>query len=108
MTFDVNTALPAEISITENECGGIIFAELHVRYPEAVVPEPLTVNWKIPATDIYSTWSPSVRTGRSIDPDWWKKKTESRLVEWMPLHEIVSLSGHNRICIAVSDAASTL
>lgn len=106
MKFNVTTDLAAEINITEKKRDGIVYAELHVKYPEAVVPSPLAVNWKIPATDIYSTWSPSVRTGRSIDPDWWKKKTESRLVEWMPLHEVLSLSGHNRMCIAVSDAAS--
>lgn len=84
MKFNVTTDLAAEINITEKKRDGIVYAELHVKYPEAVVPSPLAVNWKIPATDIYSTWSPSVRTGRSIDPDWWKKKTESRLVEWMP------------------------
>lgn len=108
MKFNVTTDLAAEINITEKECDGIVYAELHVEYPETVVPEQIVLYWKIPATDIYSTWSPSVRAGRSIDPDWLKKKTDSRLVEWMPLHEVVSLSGHNRICIAVSDAASPM
>lgn len=108
MIFDTNTESEAEISITEREQDGVVFAELHVRYSGKVVPKPLTVRWKIPATDMYSTWSPSVRTGRSIDPDWSKKKTESRLVEWMPLHEVISLSGHNRMCITVSDAATPM
>ena len=95
---------------TENylEKDGILTFDVRMTLPEDAIPAPFRVRFSIPDVDIYSTWSPSVRFDRSLCPNWLKKKTESRLASWMPLHALVSLGGRNRMTVAVSDAKTPI
>lgn len=66
-------------------------------------PEAFRISFYLSAIDCYSTWSPTVRFGRALDPNWNPRRTDSKLASWMPVHQIVSIGGMNRITIAVSD-----
>jgi hypothetical protein len=72
------------------------------------MPQKFTLEWKAPDVDCYSTLSPSIRSDRGLQPDWRPQKTEARINQFMPVHQIVSLQGRNRTCIAVSDAINPI
>lgn len=99
----------AKITVdTLKEQDGILFLAVKMQMDTAAVPEKFTVRWKQPCVDCYSVWSPSLRTARQLGPNWSKRHTESRLACWMPLHGVVSLSGQNRMTVAVSDAVTPI
>lgn len=95
----------AKINVRQYNNNGIEYAELSVDLKEAAIPETLCISFKVPAVGCYSVWSPSARQSHSIEPEWRSQQTESSLAGYMPLHQLLSLDGKNRLCIAVSDAA---
>ncbi len=93
----------AQYSIGVSEGGGVTKVSVAVRFGKAVVPEAFRVVWKEPCVDCYSTLSPSIRCDRGLHPDWRPQKTEAYINQFMPVHQVISLQGRNRMCIAVSD-----
>lgn len=49
-----------------------------------------------------------MRDGRQLAPSWKPRVTNSSIADWMPLHTILSLSGQNRITVALSDALTPI
>ena len=92
----------------KREAEGILYFDVHITLKETAVPEPVRLGFGIPSIDVYSTWSPQARFDHSLCPNWLKKKTESRLASWMPLHTLVSLGGNNRMTVALSDAKTPI
>ena len=80
---------------TLSEQDGILLLKVEMKMEAEAVPEKFTVGWKMPCVDSYSVWSPSVRTDRQLGPNWSKRKTQSRLASWMPVHGIISMNGQN-------------
>lgn len=106
MDFVIKDGSPnAKIRIENQvECDGVITFDVRMNFDTPEIPEQFTVAFEFPSIDVYSVWSPSVRYDRYIGVTWSKKVTPSRLAEWMPLHELVSADGRNRLTIAISDA----
>ena len=98
----------AVITVKSESREQIEYVSIHAEFGAQVIPETFSITWKMPLIDCYSTWSPTIRENRGLGPDWGKKRTESRLASGMPLHQVLSLSGQNRICIAVSDAMTPI
>ena len=90
----------------DNERGedGVLLFDVHLELEEEAIPEQFSISFSIPDVDIYSVWSPSIRGERHLGPLWHKRTTESRLASWMPVHALVSMSGRNRMTVALSDA----
>ena len=90
----------------DNERGedGVLLFDVHLELEEEAIPDPFSISFSIPDVDIYSVWSPSIRGERHLGPLWHKRTTESRLASWMPIHALVSMSGRNRMTVALSDA----
>lgn len=107
MNFKVTGGNPgAKITLNERRMDdGVLAVDVRMELPFAEIPEMFTISWDIPIVDCYSTWSPSIRDGRSLGVDWAKKTTDARLASWMPVHALISMSGRNRLTIAISDAA---
>lgn len=93
-----------QTNIKIRESGEITEIELSADFEKGKIPEPIKISWKFSATDCYSTWSPSIRDDHSLQPNWMPRCTSSELAQWMPIHEIISSKGKNRLLIAVSDA----
>ena len=97
-------------NVSDND--GVALYELKAVYSEEQIPEKFTVTFAIPDADIYSVWSPSwtpsSRFDRRLGPNWAKRASNSRLASWMPLHQLVSADGKNRIMLAISDAKTPL
>ncbi len=96
----------AKITIEPIKEGEISLYKLNVELAEQAVPEKIKLEWKFPVIDCYSTWSPAMDSNRQLAPNWGKRATQSRLASWMPLHQLVSHSDKNKMCVALSDAAT--
>jgi len=105
MNFLIDAKSPAVAEITTREADGLIFAEVKADFGGMVIPSPVKVMWKLEAKDCYSVWSPAQREGHSLQPEWCARRTDSDLTRWMPLHQLISASGRNRMTVAVSDVA---
>ena len=96
------------IDLSEREEKGVTYVDLLARFDRPTVPERLRLSFSLPICDIYSMWSPSAGTNRVLGPDWGPRRIQSRLASWMPIQQLISLSGKNRLCIAVSDAKTPI
>ena len=108
MNFTISSnSTTADIKIEKQyEKEGITYLDLRVTYEKEQIPESFTLMWKFPVVDCYSMWTPDFLGNSAMRPDWGPNATYSRLASNMPLHQVVSLSGKNRICVALSDAVS--
>ena len=102
--------VPANCTVetTQREQGGITYIGLTAKFSSPTVPSKFRLCFSYPICDIYSMWNPSVGTNRVLGPDWGPKRVQSRLASWMPVSQLISLSGKNRLCIAVSDAKTPI
>lgn len=110
MEYKINlTTNEATADVQELSCdNGVHVLAFGVRFPAPVSPAEIRLTWDIPTVDIYSTWTPLDGGQPSLRPNWSPHKTDSRLASGAPLHALISLSGHNRLAIAVSDANTPL
>lgn len=109
MKLIVKESNNATVSISENHIADIEYKTITVKfYRPTIQTQPLKLEWMFYADDIYSTWSPVIRMERSINPNWNKKQTDSKLHSGAPLHALVSSKGKNRLCIAVSDSITPI
>lgn len=106
MNFTISSNDEATAIRIENqkEEQGIVTFDVAVNYETPTIPAPIKVRFTFPVNDCYSTWSPSIRQGRQLRPNWRKQMTNSRLASWLPVHTLVSAKGQNRMTVALSDA----
>lgn len=102
-TEAVNENASVKLSYS-SPCDGIEYVRADVDFGVPTVPGRIRIKFSLPVTDAYSVFSPSLREMRNLNPSWRKRNSPSRLASWMPLHSIVSMSGRNRITVALSDA----
>ena len=76
-------------------------------FGESVIPEKISLCYKIPAIDMYNMWDPMNRV-RNLGIRWGKTQTPSRLASGMPIKQLISKSGKNRYLISLSDVKSPL
>ena len=93
----------ALIKLTENKIGDVLFLTVDMTLQKPEIPEPFFVKWNFSASDCYSTWNPSLLDIHGLAFDWGKLTVQSRLASWMPVQELISKNGTNKLCIAVSD-----
>ncbi len=93
----------AEIKISENKVGDILFLNVNMTLPSPEIPETFSIKWYYDATDIHSTWNPSLHSIHGMAFDWSMITIQSRLASWMPVQSLISYSGTNKLCISVSD-----
>ena len=93
----------AEILLSTETDGDILYLTVNLSMPEAKVPQPFRVQWSFDATDVYSTWSPSLDRIHGLYFDWSMIENKSRLASWMPLQQLISAKGNNKLNISVSD-----
>ena len=95
----------AQADIKRSEKGGITSFELSLSWEKPTIPDTLTLCFTTECADVYSVWSHGAPYDRSLMPSWRPKITHSRLAAGLPLHQLLSLNGKNRYCVALSDAS---
>lgn len=104
MNFTVNGGNKnASIKITEKKDGDLLFLFVNMTLPEAQIPEKFSIKWKYSVKDCAFTWNPGMGDIHGLYFDWGKKVIKSRLASWMPLQQLISRNGKNKLTIAVSD-----
>ena len=93
----------ADIKITEKQENGILYLQLNMKLSSPEIPERFSVNFKFSAADCAFTWNPGMMDIHGLYFDWGKKIIKSRLASWMPLQQLISRTGKNKLLIAVSD-----
>ena len=93
----------AVISLNEKTDGDILYLTVSLTMPEDKIPQPFKVKWSFSAKDVYSTWSPSLDRIHGLYFDWSMLENKSRLASWMPLQQLISATGNNKLNISLSD-----
>ena len=93
----------AVISLNEKTDGDILYLTVILTMPEDKIPQPFKVKWSFSAKDVYSTWSPSLDRIHGLYFDWSMLENKSRLASWMPLQQLISATGNNKLNISLSD-----
>lgn len=93
----------ANITISENKSGEILFLTVNMTLSEPEIPEKFSVKWKFSVKDCAFTWNPGMMDIHGLYFDWGKKTIKSRLASWMPEQQLISRKGINKLNIAVSD-----
>ena len=83
--------------------GDIEEITVDIDFPQELVPEKITLRWYFPATDCAFTWNPGMMDIHGLYFDWGKKVIKSRLASWMPMQQIISRRGKNKLNISVFD-----
>lgn len=96
------------VTIKQRKENGILYLDIKYSSDKKEVPESFFISFKIPSSGCYSLWSPSLRFERFLGPDWDKRKSESRLALYMPVHSVISMDGQNRLTVASSDVATPI
>ena len=92
----------AEIKLSKKYDGDILYLTINLNLPSPEIPEPMKINWSFSAKDCGSIWGPST-LDHGLFFDWGMFTVNSRLASWMPVEQIISNSGKNKLLIAVSD-----
>jgi len=93
----------ADIKLTENRNGDILYLTVNMTLPIHEIPETFSIKWNFSASDVHSTWNPSLLDIHGLAFEWGQLKVQSRLASWMPIQSLISKNGTNKLCIAVSD-----
>ena len=98
----------AVITSEEKTVDNILYLTVNMTLPEVQIPESFKIRWNFSAKDVYSTWSPSLSNIHGLYFEWGQLETKSRLASWMPLQQLVSPTGKNKLNISVSDVDTPL
>lgn len=93
----------AKIILNEKKDGDILYLTVNLHMDKPQIPESFALSFSFCASDVASTWSPSLGIVHGLYFDWSKVQIKSRLASWMPLQQLVSHTGKNKLCVAVSD-----
>ena len=103
-TFETNGNVDIDFFLNKKE-GDISYFKVKFDFGASVIPEVISLTYKMPAVDMYGMWDSMNRT-RNFS--WGKMSTPSRLAGGMPLKQLFSKSGKNRYLVAISDVKSPL
>ncbi len=92
----------AAFSMEKTKKGGIIYLNITLIQKEEKIPEEFYIEWIQSGVGCCSNWSPNTRV-HDICPSWGGDDQLSRLASWMPIEQLVSFDGKNKLCVALSD-----
>lgn len=92
----------SEVTLKKTVENDILYVDVRMEQAEYAVPGEFAVKWQISASDSCGIWNSFTRN-HSIRPDWGMVDAISRLASGMPLEQITTFDGNNRICVSLSD-----
>lgn len=93
----------ADIKLSEKQDRDILYLSVNMTLPTPEIPETFSIRWNFSASDVHSTWNPSLLDIHGLAFEWGMLRVQSRLASWMPVQSLISQNGTNKLCIAVSD-----
>jgi alpha-galactosidase len=106
--IEVETAGPQPRFEVVSEAPGVHLVRVGLALPEPRVPEPITVSFRYPLTDVQGLWRPDFQPrrifDRTLEPPWESFRTSA--TRGAPVVCAYAQSGENRITFAWSDASN--
>jgi len=99
--------LRVDINTIYNNNSTVIYA-INFEADEPLIPEPITIKWKIPAHNIKGIWKPTTDFSKRIQADWELKPMESRISIDSPVISLFGNQDENRHTFACSNAINKL
>ena len=93
----------AVINLSENCDDDVLFLTVNLKLPQPEIPQKFTITFFFNAKDCAYTWNPGMMDIHGLYFDWSNKTIKSRLASWMPLQQLISRDGRNKLSISVSD-----
>lgn len=87
---------------------GLSLYKVAFKWKERVFPKKITLDYKIPCTDVYTVWDSYRVFATDQTVTFRKTQTKSRLASGMPLKQMFSKRGTNRHLLAVSDVRTPM
>ena len=101
-TFEAQENMDIDFFLDKKE-GDISYFKVAFDFGKRVVPEKISLSYRLPAVDVYNMWDPMTRVHYL---GFGKIPTHSRLSGGMPIKQLISKSGKNRYLMTVSDVKS--
>ena len=105
-TFETTGNVDIDFYLDKKE-DNISYFKVAFDFGKSVIPEKISLLYKLPASDMYNMWDPMSRV-RNLGIRWVKTPTHSRLASGMPIKQLISKSGKNNYLISISDVKSPL
>ncbi len=93
----------AVYKLEENRQGDILYLNFTAEFPELTVPSPVSISWYFGGADTFTIWNPDCLDIHGVGYEWGKTWIHSRLASWMPVQQLISKKGKNKLLIAISD-----
>lgn len=90
------------VSLNKSVANDILYVDVKMEQDKCTVPEQFSVKWRINGNDCCGVWNSFTRN-HTIRPDWSCVDAISRLASGMPIEQITTFSGNNKICVSLSD-----
>ena len=81
---------------------------LNVAADEKFIPEPIVLEWKIPALNVKGIWKPTSDFSKRIEADWELEKHESRISIDSPVISLFGNKDENILCFSCSNAINKI
>ncbi|MEL7003025.1 MAG: glycoside hydrolase family 36 protein [Bacteroidota bacterium] len=94
---------PCAIQLISNDNGIEVF-RVSIDSTKPFIPEPVIVEWKIPAINVKGVWKNTVDFAKRIEPDWELKNMESRISIDSPVMSLFGNQDENVLSFACSNA----
>ncbi|WP_400070877.1 glycoside hydrolase family 36 protein [Zobellia russellii] len=87
---------------------GTVIYNFEVSSNEERIPEPITLQWKVPAINVKGVWKPTTDFNKRIQADWELDNMESRISIDSPVISLFGNSDENILTFACSNAINKL
>lgn len=102
LKFDTICKNSCTVTLKSSVENDVMYVDVKMVQNAKAVPEQFSVKWEISGDDCCGVWNSFARN-HTIRPDWGSVEAISRLASGMPIQQITTFDGNNKICVSLSD-----
>lgn len=102
LKFDTICKNSCTVTLKNSVENDVMYVDVKMVQNAKAVPEQFSVKWKISGDDCCGVWNSFARN-HTIRADWGSVEAISRLASGMPIQQITTFDGNNKICVSLSD-----
>ena len=102
LKFDTICKNSCTVALKNSVENDVMYVDVKMVQNAKAVPEQFSVKWKISGDDCCGVWNSFARN-HTIRADWGSVSAISRLASGMPIQQITTFDGNNKICVSLSD-----
>ena len=88
--------------------GQISLYRLEIKAEGEFIPQPVEVEWKVPAIGVKGYWRPTADFSKRIEADWELQSHESRISIDAPVLQLFGNKDENIVCFSCSNAINRI